>query len=213
MAHELETEGNKMVQVLDWCYEKSLNGVPGFDSAEEMANDYLSKQGSIEKAIDWLIAHQNLKSMTSGFLTGVGGVITMPVMIPANIASVLYVQMRMIAAIAHLRGYDLKSDQVKTLVYASLTGNSAAEILKGTGIIIGKKMAVSFIKNKIPSKVLLTINKKIGFRLITKAGTKSPIVLTKAVPIVGGFVGATIDGLSTAAIGKAAKKIFVLSTV
>ena len=151
--------------------------------------------------------------MTSGFLTGVGGVITMPVMIPANIASVLYVQMRMIAAIAHLRGYDLKSDQVKTLVYASLTGNSAAEILKGTGIIIGKKMAVSFIKNKIPSKVLLTINKKIGFRLITKAGTKSPIVLTKAVPIVGGFVGATIDGLSTAAIGKAAKKIFVLSTV
>ena len=52
MAHELETEGNKMVQVLDWCYEKSLNGVPGFDSAEEMANDYLSKQGSIEKAID-----------------------------------------------------------------------------------------------------------------------------------------------------------------
>lgn len=204
-----DAESNKMLKVLDWCYEKALNGVPGFDSAEDMANDYLIKHDSVEKAIDSLIAHQNMKSMTSGFLTGLGGLITLPVMIPANIASVMYVQMRMIAAIAHMRGYDLKSDQVKTLVFAALTGNSAAQILRDVGIVIGKKMAESLIKNKLPAKVLIAINKKVGFRLVAKAGTKSPIILTKAVPLVGGVIGAAVDGISTTAVAKASKKVFI----
>ncbi|WHP42989.1 hypothetical protein [Lysinibacillus capsici] len=36
----------------------------------------------------------------------------MPITIPTNLASVMYMQMRMIAAIAQIRGYDLKDDQV-----------------------------------------------------------------------------------------------------
>ncbi|MGO2174028.1 MAG: EcsC family protein, partial [Staphylococcus equorum] len=71
---------------------------------------------------------------TSGFLTGLGGMITLPVALPANITSVVYVQMRMIAAIAHIRGYDLKDDEVKTLVYLCLTGQTAGDILKDVGV-------------------------------------------------------------------------------
>lgn len=54
----------------------------------------------------------------------------MPVTIPVNLTSVLYIQLRMIAGIAHICGYDIKQDEAQTLYYICLTGNSASELLK-----------------------------------------------------------------------------------
>ena len=92
-----------MMSTLNWAYEQTLNGVPGQKTVDELVNDYLSKYDK-ETAIDKLIQVQMIKAATSGFVTGFGGLLTMPVTIPANIASVLLVQMRMIAAIAKIRG-------------------------------------------------------------------------------------------------------------
>ncbi|MGG1514910.1 EcsC family protein [Paenibacillus oryzisoli] len=210
MSSNQEQESNKMLKVLDFCYEKAINGIPKFDSAQEMADDYLSKNnGSVEDAIKSLVRYQNAKAITSGFITGLGGLITLPVALPANMVSVLYVQLRMIAAIAHLKGYDLKSDQVKTFVFAALTGNSAMEILKSSGIFIGQKMMTNYINNKLSYEIIKKINQKVGFRLIAKGGTKAPIILTKAVPVLGGIVGGTSDGISTHLIAKTAQKIFI----
>lgn len=77
-----------------------------------------------------MLKNQILKCTTSGFLTGFGGIITLPITIPTNIGSVLYVQMRMIACTAYLAGYDLKSDQVQTFVYACLAGVSVNQLIK-----------------------------------------------------------------------------------
>jgi hypothetical protein len=38
-------ESNKMLKVLDWAYEKSLNGLPGTLSAGELEAEYLNKNG------------------------------------------------------------------------------------------------------------------------------------------------------------------------
>ncbi|MTP85391.1 EcsC family protein, partial [Turicibacter sanguinis] len=188
---------DKMLQVLDTCYEKAIRGLPGFETAQELGDKYLEKYQDVEKAIDKFIAFQEAKCMTSGFITGLGGVLTLPVAIPANVASVLYVQIRMIAAIAHMRGYDVLDDQVKTFIYVALTGNSAGEILKQSGIQIGVKMGTSLVK-KIPGKVLTKINQKVGFRLLTKMGKTGAINLIKLVPITGGIVGGGFDLISTA---------------
>ena len=118
-----------MLKVLDWTYETTINGIPGQKTIEERAADYL-KHDDIETAISKMITYQTSKAGISGFVTGFGGILTMPVTIPANITSVILVQMRMIATIAYMRGYDLKSDQVQTFVYASLTGTSVADIAK-----------------------------------------------------------------------------------
>ena len=83
--------------------------------------------------------NQVLKCGTSGFLTGLGGLITLPVAIPANIGSVLYVQLRMVAGIAKLGGYDIKSDQVQTMVYLALTGSALKDVVKQVGIKFGEK--------------------------------------------------------------------------
>lgn len=196
------------MQLLDWSYEKTINGLPGTQDAHELAEDYRRKHPTTKKSVDSLIKMQNIKAGTTGFLTGLGGIKTLPVAIPANIVSVVYIQMRMVAAIAILNGYNVKDDQVKKLVYVSPAGNGAADILKHTGIEIGKKMAISTIK-KIPGTILTKINQKVGFRLLTKFGEKGTVNLFKVVPVLGGVVGATVDTASTISIGKAAEKIFV----
>ncbi|MDE5052528.1 EcsC family protein [Niallia taxi] len=203
-----ELNESKMTQVLDWAFDKAVNGLPGTDTVEELAESYLRKNSSVEKAIDNLIRWQNAKGVTSGFLTGLGGLITLPVAIPANIASVMYVQIRMIATIAQMRGYDLKDDQVKTFVFVCLTGQAAAEILKPAGVKLGAALANQAIK-KIPGEVINAINKAVGIRLVTKFGEKGIVNLGKAVPLVGGIIGGTVDGIGTNTIGKTAKKVFI----
>lgn len=207
MAQKLDEK--QMVTILDELYGKVLNGVPKVSKpVDELANDYLEKNNSAEKAAKELIKYQIAKCGTSGFITGLGGVVTLPVAIPANVSSVLYVQLRMVAAIAKMGGFDIQSDQVQTLAYACLTGSAIADVLKHTGIKVGEKIAVSAI-NKIPGKVLTSINQKVGFRLITKFGTKGAVNLVKLVPVAGGIIGGAMDIGSTQIIAKNAYNIFI----
>ena len=200
---------NKMINLLDGLYEKSLRGIPEVsDSVSKLASDYMQKYDTNEQAAKALINFQVAKCTTSGFLTGLGGLITLPVALPANVTSVLYVQLRMIAAIAEIGGFDVKSDQVKSLAYVCLAGNGAVDILKGVGINVGSKLAKAAV-SKIPGKVLIDINKKVGFRLLTKFGTKGIVNLGKAIPFAGGIVGGAIDFGSTKIIARNAYRIFI----
>jgi uncharacterized protein (DUF697 family) len=199
---------SSIMSMLDTMYEKAVAGFPGVDSAFDMANDYLKQDGCKADQINALIRWQNAKAGTSGFITGLGGIMTLPVAIPANVASVMYVQVRMIAAIAIICGYDVRNDKVKTLVYACLTGNAAKDILKDIGISIGQRLATNAINN-LSRKTIVEINKKVGFRLLTKFGEKGAINLGKAVPLIGGIVGATFDSVTTNTIGNIARDTFL----
>lgn len=205
----VEIDESTAGRVLDEVYQKALSGIPKVSrSVEELADDYLSKCGSSEKAARALAATQIAKCGTSGFVTGLGGLITLPVSIPANISSVMYVQMRMVAAIAKIGGYDIRSDQVQTMVYVCLVGMAVADVAKDVGIKVGEKTLEAAIK-KIPGSALTKINQKIGFRLITRFGEKGVINLGKMIPLAGGVIGGGVDVASTSVIAKNAMKMFI----
>lgn len=196
-------------RILDTIYEKTLVGIPKVSRpVDDLADDYISKSSSPEEAAKKLAAAQIAKCGTPGFITGLGGLITLPVAIPANLSSVLYMQMRMIAAIAKIGGYDLKSDQVQTLTYICLTGSAASNVVKETSIKIGEKTLESAIE-KIPGSTLTKINQKIGGRILTKFGEKGAINLGKMIPLAGGVIGGSFDAVSTAAIASNAIRIFI----
>lgn len=200
------TESN-IIELLDWSYDKAINGLQGMETVEELAQNYLGKSRTVDEAIDKFIYWQTVKCATSGFLTGLGGVIVLPVAIPANMASVIYVQTRMVATIAYMKGYNIKDDQVRTFVYVALTGQSSAEILKPFGIKAGQKFGEVLIK-RMPTEIIKQINKKVGFRLVTKFGEKGVINLGKGIPLLGGVIGGSVDFLGTKKIGKTAKNMF-----
>lgn len=197
-----------MLRILDWAYEKALTQpVPGLESAYSLAQEYSKQPASLDEQIDSLIRWQNTKAATCGFLTGLGGVLVIPVTIPANIASVVFVQIRMIAAIAIMNGHDVRDDRVKTMIYACLCGSAGAEMLKNAGIKIGTSLLRNML-HTISRETLLKINRAIGMRLVTKFGEKGVVNISKVVPIFGGIIGATFDGVTTNLIGNVAKKIF-----
>lgn len=196
-------------KLLSTLYQKSLGGIPKVSApVDELASDYLSKYPTVERAAKALVANQIAKCTTSGFLSGLGGVITLPVAIPANVGSVMFVQMRMIAALAQMGGFDVRADQVQTMVYVCLTGKGASDILKSAGIKFGQKFAEATIK-KIPGKALVSINQKVGFRFITKFGEKGIVNLGKLVPVAGGIIGGGFDLVSTHVIAKNAYRMFI----
>lgn len=203
-----ELSQNAIIQALDFAYDKAVNGVIGLDSAQELADDYLQGKGTLTERVNSLIRWQNTKAGTSGFVAGLGGLLLMPVTLPANITSVLYVQVRMIAAIAIMAGHDVADDRVKAMVYACLAGNAAKDILKDAGIVIGTKMATNAIKG-VSAKTLTVINQKVGFRLLTKFGETGVVNLGKMVPVLGGIVGMTFDSIATNVVGNVARDTFI----
>lgn len=199
----------QVIQVLDTLYIKAVNGIPKVSlPVDDLVEDYVKKNSTIEEAAKSLINNSIVKCGTSGFLTGLGGLATMAATLPANITSVMYVQLRMCCAIAMMAGYDIHSDQVQTLIYACLTGSAISDVLKHAGITFGSKFGTAMIK-KIPGKTLTMINQKVGFRFVTKFGEKGIINLGKTVPILGGVIGGSVDIVSTRIIGYNTFKIFM----
>lgn len=196
-------------QALDAIYQKAVFGVPKvIKPISILADEYLTRYGSICVAVDKLISIQLAKCTTSSFLTGLGGIVTLPVTLPADICSVLFVQIRMIAAVAYIGGYDINDDQVQTFVYMCLAGISVNSVAKTFGIQFGTKLTINAIK-RIPGKALTKINQKVAFRLITKFGEKGLINLGKMVPLVGGIIGGSFTMVETRVIAIRAKKMFI----
>lgn len=93
----------EIMQLLDKLYYQATQGLAKVSPPiSVLANDYLGKSSDVDTAAKKFVKYQIAKCTTSGFVTGLGGLITLPVAIPANIGSVMYVQMRMIACLAHM---------------------------------------------------------------------------------------------------------------
>lgn len=202
-----------MMKTLNWAYDYAINdNIPGVSSIPKMVEDFLKKYSTITEACNNMIRWQLTYAGGLGFVTNLGGLITLPVTIPSNIASVLYIQIRLVAAVAYMGGCDLKSEQVRTSIFLSLLGGHATIVLESVGVKVTKQLSIKAIK-KISGDTLKQINQAVGFRLVTKFGTTGILNMSKIVPIVGGLVGGTIDLLTTNAIANTAKKIFLGNTI
>ncbi|MBF0518592.1 MAG: EcsC family protein [Nitrospirae bacterium] len=197
-----------LMKTLDYCYERSVNGLPGLETAEELARNYLSGCGSTEVKAKRLVNIQVAKAGVSGFVTGIGGIITLPVAIPANLASIIYLQIRMIAAVAVMGGHDIRTDEIKSLVYLCLCGSASANIMKDLGLLITNTQMATAVRG-ISRVTISKINQAVGFRLLTRFGRSGLVNIAKTAPLVGGIIGGIVDAITTKASGKFAINYFL----
>jgi uncharacterized protein (DUF697 family) len=209
MSDTIATSGSKVRRLARKVLDQAIDGVPPLSKASDLAQEYLIDQSykSSDERADALIRWEATKNFTSGFLTGLGGIVTLPVALPSALGASWVIQARLCAAIAAIYGHNLRKDRVRTLVFLTLLGDSAKEVLKEGGVVVGKRLTVGAI-GRVPGKVLIDINKRVGFRLLTKAGEKGVVNLTKMVPVFGGVVGGAFDAAMCIAVGKFAKKLF-----
>jgi len=194
---------SQMVRALHHIYDRVLAGGGPFAPVPQLGDDYLTMDGTTDDCGRRFLRYQTTKAPACGFAAGVGGAITMPVAIPANIAAFLMLQMRTVATVAHMYDYDVHHDAVRTLCFLSLCGSGAKDAARKARINFGLTMAKSMVQS-VPGQVLIRINKQVGFRLLTKFGQTGVVNLGRLIPLGGGAVGAAFDGASTYSVGRTA---------
>lgn len=195
--------------ILNTIYDSSISGKGGFgESSQKLADEYVDRYGRTEKAIDRLVSNQRLKCTATGFVTGLGGLVTLPVAIPADLASSLYIEIRMIAAIAAIRGFDVESDKVRTLIYLCLVGNSAGDILKQAGIRYMTDLAAKKLIPLLSKKIAEKVAENVASKLLLKTAAKGLPKLAKMVPVVGGIAGGAYNYAEVSTFAKVARKRF-----
>jgi hypothetical protein len=184
------------------------DGVGPLSGTVPYADSRLTRYQDPEVAIRRIVRETVGATATSGFVTGLGGFVTMPVTVPAGMAGAAILNARMVAAIAHLRGWPLEDPAVQTAVLLVIAGESATSAVRTLGIKVGSKLTLRTIE-RIPVEVIRRINAKVGFMLLAKYGTKrSALTLAKAVPVVGGVVAGGVDAGFTRSAAAVAKKVF-----
>ena len=197
------------MKLLDTSYERCISGISRVSPpVDRIAARYLEQYPDTQAAAKAMLKRQVSKCTASGVITGFGGLITIPVSVPANLASVLYFHMRMIACAAHMGGYDLRSDDVRTYVYACLAGVSVKEVFKEFGWKIGEVTLEAGLE-RVPAKMLVKINERVGVKLLAKIGEEGIVSLGKLIPGIGALVNGAWDYTEARHIASRAYHMFI----
>ena len=186
----------------------AIEGVNGMAGAKAAGAAALNRSGDVDKAIDALIAQHVSYGSAQGFLTNIGGFVTTVITAPANLAGLAVVQARMIAAIAHLRGYDVDDERVRTAIAMCLVADSLENILAGNDLPHSPMVVAT--APIVDGELGQQISSRVGTELVTRlTGKKMVVFLTKRIPVVGGGIGAAFDGWDTWQIGRFARRELV----
>lgn len=203
----LETGARTLGRLLDY----GIKGLGPLKGARALAAPY-KKPGKFadkEAAARALLKAEQRKSFASGFATSLGGFVSLPLAIPASLAVSWVLQIRTIAAIADIAGFDLDDPPVRTAVGLALLGNRGKELVESDFRELQLKLAKGEFQ-RLPKKTLLLVNQRIVAKLTQMAGQKGLTRLGKAIPIAGGLVGGALDYYSAQDSGQFALELFQL---
>ena len=190
-------------------YEESRN-FP-FATAKEIANEYIMDENygdDNEKRIADLVSWERGKTMGSAFVTGVGGVVSLPLLPAALISSLIY-QARLSGGIAEIRGYDTHQDDVQTAVIVSLMGTNINKITQQLDSRVAYKTFTEFGTLRLPIVGMATIQRMV-IRELAKQGSVKASARggARALPLLGGIVGSLVDAHSLEKTKDNALRIF-----
>jgi hypothetical protein len=186
---------------------RAIHGIGPLPPAAKAAAKQLAEQGgNVERAVHEVIENHVRYAGAQGFVTNIGGLVTAAVTIPTNITGLALIECRMIAGIAHLRGYDLDDPRVRNAVLACLLGEDTVNHLVRRKKLPAPPMALATAPAHDPDLDRL-ISSEVASDLITKvAGKRLAVTVGRRVPVVGGLVGAGADGYATWKIGRYADR-------
>ena len=186
---------------------RAIVGVGPLPAASQAADAQLREQGGdVDRAVHEVIENHVRYAAAQGMITNVGGLVTAALTIPTNITGVALIQCRMIAGIAHLRGYDLDDPRVRNAILTCLVGEDHVNALVKKRKLPAPPMALAtaprhdpdldaVISAEVASEL---VNKVVGKRLATTVGRR--------IPIAGGFIGLGADAYATWKVGRYADR-------
>jgi len=186
---------------------RAIVGVGPLPGAAEAALEQLEEQhGNVNKAVREVIENHVAYASVGGFATNVGGLVTMAVTLPANVAGLALIQCRMVAGIAHLRGYDLDDPRVRDAILVTLLGADKVNRQVRQKKLPAPPMAIATAPVHDPDLDRIVAAEVTSELLTRVAGKQFVTSMGRKVPIVGGVVGASVDGWETLKVGRYASR-------
>jgi hypothetical protein len=119
------------------------------------------------------------------------------------------IQCRMVAGIAHLRGYELSDPRTRDAILACLLGEERILRMVNTRAIPGTPMEIAAAAYHDPALDRL-LGTEVAAELVTRAtGKRLAATIGRRVPVVGGVVGAGTDAFVTWKIGRYVDREFL----
>lgn len=208
--HDDGATSGKLVASISKVLDVGIEGKGPFDSAHEIAAAALRKHQTPAKATDAIVKQHLALAVGNGFVTGLGGFVTLPVALPINVTGFYVFATRMSAAIAEVHGHDVRAPQVRSAVLLSLAGAEASTILAKAGMVSPTGKVTSLLAQRLPGPALMVLNKAVAFRILSTSGKSVLSRFGRGVPLVGGFIGAGLDGYLLHGIAENARREFAL---
>lgn len=185
-----------LTRLIEDVLSLGIKGMGPFESASEVAGKALEDaNGNVDQAISKVITSHTAIGAAGGFVTGVGGFVTMPIALPLNVFEFFTLATRMTAAVAHLRGYDPGLPEMRSAILLTLVGSEVDEVLARTGVSSPGGRATMVAMRRLPKSAVMVVNKAIGFRLLRTISGMALGRLGRALPFIGGGIGAAFDAV------------------
>jgi EcsC protein family len=186
---------------------RAIKGVGPLPPAARAADAQLREQhGNVERGIHEVIENHVRYAGAQGFLTNLGGLVTAAILVPTNITGLALVQCRMIAGIAHLRGYDLDDPRVRNAILVCMLGEDTVNDFVKRKKLPAPPMALATAPAHDPDLDRI-ISAELASGLINKvAGKRLAVGAVRRIPIVGGLVGMGADAYGTWQVGRYADR-------
>jgi len=191
------------------AFNRAIDGAGRLPGAVRSADRRLAQvAGDADEAIDLLIGSHVKYAGSQGFATNLGGIASMTVLAPANVAALALVQCHLVAGIAHLRGLDVADERTRDAVLACMIGSDGIKKLVRAKRLPGGPHELAHA-DRYDAALATTIATALTGELIARTvGKRTVGIVARRVPVVGGGVGAVSDIHSTRKIGKYAAKEF-----
>jgi uncharacterized protein (DUF697 family) len=189
--------------VIGRAVTRAIQGVGPLPPAATAAQRQLAEQGGdVERAVHEVIENHVRLAASQGLVTNVGGLVTLAATIPVNITGLALLQCRMVAAIAHLRGYDLSDPRVRNALLLCVLGEDAVTALVRSKKLPGGPMTVATAPAYDP-ELDKVIAAEVSSALVGRVvGKRAGSAIVRRIPLAGGVVGAGSDAYSTWQVGR-----------
>lgn len=186
-----------------------IDGAGPFTGAVKLSDQALKREsGNVDDAVKRVVGQHLRGGAAGGFVTSLGGFVTMVAALPANVFEFYVQATRMVGAIAAVRGYDLEDEEVRTRVLAALVGEESDDILASVGLGPVAGAATRQITKRLPASPSTAVARAIGGRVVRRFGLRSTRLFGKAIPGLGGVIGAWGDRRALEKIADTALKDF-----
>ena len=190
--------------------DKAIVGIGPLPGAAAAADKQLAENdGDVARGTHDTIENHVRYAGLQGFVTNLGGLVTMAVTVPTNITGLALIQCRMAAGIVHLRGYDLDDPRTRAAILTCLLGEDKILKLIKSRTLPGTPMELASAQ-VFDSTLNAVLANEVASELLSRAaGKRLATTVGRRVPIVGGVVGAGTDAYVTWKIGRYVDREFL----